>query len=224
MQQDKQTDIGQLENRVAVLERILATGDSPVTSSTCNPLWPALLLSMACVFAWYGIGIPNHFYQPVFALLVAALLYHREIMTLYDKAWRWLLPTLNLLVLTLFFRLIIGGGEARPFSWLKVPGLEKQAPKPDSSWFDAISPNYEFVWREASTADWSVNITQIQTILLMATLVAGLFRFQPFASIVALVLLLASIPSFLIYDWNWVIPFLIAGSTGLYLQSHPPKR
>lgn len=207
----------QLEARITLLERSLAIS-KPVLSG-CRPMWPAALLVMACLFGFYGLGLPNHYYQPIFALLVCALFYHREFLSLYENSWRWLLATLNLAVMSLFFRLIIGGGEARPFAWIKIPSLEKQQPKEGSGWFDSLSPDYDLVWREAATADWSVNITQIQTILLLATLIGGLFRFQPFASFTAILLLVVSVPAFLIYDWNWVILFLITGSTGLYLQT-----
>lgn len=215
--------IERLEARVAVLEQALAM-ESAAPPSRCRPVWPALLLGMATLFGFLGFGIPNHYYQPIFALLVSALLYHREFISLYEQHWKWILAILNLTVMTFFFRLIIGGGEARPFAWIKIPSLEKQSPKDGASWLEKLSPDYDLVWREAATADWSVNITQIQTILLLATLLGGLFRFQPFASFAAILLLLVSVPVFLIYDWNWVILFLITGSTGLYLQTQLQKK
>lgn len=218
MQDETPSQLQQLEQRIALLEMQIGAGPHPAMFS-CSPLWPTLLICMAIAFGVLGIGIPNHFYQPVFAVLVSALMYHRELISLYNSAWRWIMVALNLLVMTLFFRLIIGGGEARPLGWIKLPGLEKQPPKNDSSWLDKMAPDYDLVWRDAATADWSVNITQIQTILLLATLIGGLFRFQPFASIAAILLLLVSVPAFLIYDWNWVILFMITGSTGLYLQT-----
>ena len=211
MQDETPSQLQQLENRVAQLEMQLGARPKPVEFGY-SPLWPALLIGMAIAFGFLGIGIPNHFYQPVFAVLVSALLYHRELISLYESGWRWIMVTLNLLVMTLFFRLIIGGGEARPFAWLKIPGLEKQPSKGDASWLDKMAPDYDLVWREAATADWSFNITQIQTVLLLATLIGGLFRFQPFASIAAILLLLVSVPAFLIYDWNWVILFMITGN------------
>lgn len=217
MADDDLTRLEQLENRTAILEQVV--GRSQPAAYSCSPLWPALLFAIAIACGFFGIGTPNHFYQPVFAVLVCVLLYHRELINLYESAWRWLMVALNVLVLTLFFRLIIGGGEAKPFGWLKLPVLEKQLPKDNASWMDKISPDYELVWRQTTTLDWSVNITQIQTILLLATLLGGLFRFQPFASITAIILLLVSLPAFLSYDWNWVIPFVITGSTGLYLQT-----
>jgi hypothetical protein len=223
MPDETPTQLELLEQRVAQLEMQLGTR-SKAAEFSYSPLWPALLICMAIGFGFLGIGIPNHFYQPVFAVLVSALLYHRELISLYESAWRWIMVTLNLLVMTLFFRLIIGGGEARPFAWLKLPGLEKQPAEDDASWLDKMAPDYDLVWREAATADWSFNITQIQTVLLLATLIGGLFRFQPFASIAAIVLLLVSVPAFLIYDWNWVILFMITGSTGLYLQTQLPNK
>ena len=223
MQDETPSQLQQLEQRIALLEMQIGAGSHPAMFS-CSPLWPALLICMAIAFGFLGIGIPNHFYQPVFAVLVSALLYHRELISLYDSAWRWIMVALNLLLMTLFFRLIIGGGEARPLDWLKLPGLEKQPAKAGDSWFDKMAPDYDLVWREAATADWSVNITQIQTILLLATLIGGLFRFQPFASIAAILLLVVSVPAFLIYDWNWVILFMITGSTGLYLQTQQANK
>ena len=55
--------------------------------------------------------------------------------------------------------------------------------------------------------------------VLIATLAGALFRFQSFASITALALLIISIPVYLSFTWDWVVLFLISGSVSLYLQS-----
>ena len=54
-----------------------------------------------------------------------------------------------------------------------------------------------------------------------ATLIGALFRFQPFASLTALALLLVSFPSYLSFNWDFVILFLVLGGAAIYLQSTP---
>jgi len=64
-----------------------------------------------------------------------------------------------------------------------------------------------------------MDITKIQTFLLIATLAGALFRFQGFTSLTALALLIVSIPIYLTFTWDWVVLFLVCGSVSLYLQS-----
>jgi hypothetical protein len=68
-----------------------------------------------------------------------------------------------------------------------------------------------------------VNITKIQSMLLIATLIGALFRFQPFASFTALALLVVSFPSYLAFNWDFVVLFLVVGGPAVYLQSSPPQ-
>jgi hypothetical protein len=119
---------------------------------------------------------------------------------------------------------MIGGGLNYPLDWLKVPTLQ-QLPPTDDSWTQKYLPHYQIIWEGVSgVSDWFINITKIQSILLIATLIGALFRFQPFASLTALALLLVSFPSYLSFNWDFVILFLVLGGTAIYLQSDATRR
>ena len=67
--------------------------------------------------------------------------------------------------------------------------------------------------------EWSVDVTRIQTFLFLAILAGALFRFEPFTSIAALVLLVISLPVYLRFNWDWVVLFIVVGSVSIYLQA-----
>ena len=86
-------------------------------------------------------------------------------------------------------------------------------------------PDLTIQWQSIpQVSDWSVDLTKIQTILLIATLAGALFRFQPFTSITALALLIISVPVYLQFTWDWVVLFLVLGSVSLYLQTRVDTR
>jgi len=72
-------------------------------------------------------------------------------------------------------------------------------------------------------SDWNVDIPKIQSMLLIATLIGALFRFQPFASLTALALLLVSAPSYLAFEWEFMLLFLVIGGAAIYLQNIPRR-
>ena len=209
--------LNQLEARIARLE---AAAPPPVILSL-HPAWPLALGLLALALGYLGLGLPQHYYQPLFAALFLLLAYHRGVLRFYPQPWRWPLVVLNLLLFLLLFKLMIGGGLNYPLDWLKVPTLQ-QLPPTDDSWSQKYLPHYQIIWEGvAGVSDWFINITKIQSILLIATLIGALFRFQPFASLTALALLLVSFPSYLSFNWDFVILFLVSGGTAIYLQSTP---
>ena len=175
-----------LEARLAALE----TAPAPATALSLHPAWPLALGLVALALGYLGLGLPQHYYQPLFAVLFLLL-----------------------------FKLMIGGGLNYPLDWLKVPTLQ-QVPPADDSWSQKYLPHYQMIWEAVpGISDWFINITKIQSMLLIATLFGGLFRFQPFASLTALALLVISFPSYLAFNWDFVILFLVLGGTAIYLQS-----
>ena len=152
-------------------------------------------------------------------MLFLLLAYHRGFFRFYPPPWRWPLVVLNLLLMLLVFKLLIGGGLNYPLDWLKVPTLQ-QVPPADGSWTQKYLPHYKMIWESVpGLSDWFINITKIQSMLIIATLVGALFRFQPFASLTALLLLVVSFPSYLAFNWDFVILFLVLGGTAIYLQA-----
>lgn len=212
----------QLEARLARLEhRLAAPGPGHPGAPGLHPATPLAIGLAALALGYLGLGLPQHYYQPLFALLFLLLAYHRGVLRLYPRPWRWPLALLNLALLLLIFKLLLGGGLSYPFDWLKVPTLQSVPPL-DDSWTQKYLPHYQMTWEGIpGVSDWYVNISKIQSMLLIATLIGSLFRFQPFASLTALALLLVSFPSYLAFDWDYVVLFLVAGGAAIYLQSNP---
>jgi hypothetical protein len=204
-----------LEERVARLE----AAPPPPPTLSLHPAWALALGLIALVLGYLGLGLPQHYYQPLFAALFLLLAYHRGLFRLYTGTWRWPMIVLNFVLLMLVFKLLLGGGLSYPFDWLKVPSMQ-QIPALDDSWTQKYLPHYQMVWEGVpGISDWYVNISKFQSMLLIATLVGALFRFQPFASLTALALLIISFPSYLAFNWDYVLLFLVIGGAAIYLQS-----
>lgn len=214
----------ELESRLARLEARLpqiATATAYPAAAGLHPVGPLVLGLAALGLGYLGLGLPQHYYQPLFAALFLLLAYHRGLFRLYPQPWRWPMVLLNLALLLLVFKLLLGGGLSYPFEWLKVPTMQ-QLPPADDSWTQKYLPHYQMMWQGIpGVSDWYVNITRIQSMLLIATLIGSLFRFQPFASLTALALLVVSFPSYLVFNWDYVLLFLVLGGAAIYLQSNP---
>jgi hypothetical protein len=78
------------------------------------------------------------------------------------------------------------------------------------------------LWPAMPIADWEVDLTLIQTFLLIVTLIGALFRFQPFVSLTAFLLILVSLPAFAEFDWRFVFPAMMTAAVGIYLQTARP--
>jgi hypothetical protein len=207
------------EDRQNPVAETTPPANGPAPPGLDNPAWPLGLGVVALVLGYFGMGLPQHYYQPLFALLFLLLAYHRGVFRLYARPWRWPLVALNFLLLVLVFKLLLGGGLSYPFEWLKVPTLQA-IPPADDSWTQKVLPRYQLVWEGVpGVSDWYVNITRIQSLLLITTLIGALFRFQPFASLTALALLVVSFPSYVAFHWDFVVLFLVIGGTAIYLQS-----
>jgi len=190
-----------------------------------HPAWPLSLGLLALGCGLLGLGPPQHYYQPLFAFLFLLLAYHRQVCQWLSSPWRWPLAVLNFLLLCLLFKLLLGGGMQYPFGWFKVPAMTPTLPADHEPWYQHLLPGYQLTWQGVpGVSDWFINLTRIQAMLVIATLVGALFRFQPFASLTALALLILSVPSFLDFSWDWVILFLVFGGSALYLQSLPAPR
>ncbi len=213
-------DISDLEKRIERLEERLGpwSADEPNLPPRLHPLLPFALGLAAVVLGYLGLGYPQHYYQVLFSVLLLLLLYHRGSLRPVQGNWKWPQIIVNFLVLCLLFKLLIGGESAHPFDWIKLPAIAKVPPAGNQSWY--ALPDYSVQWQAIpGLADWSIDITRIQTLLFVVIFAGALFRFEPFTSIAALVLLLVSLPVYLRYDWDKVILFLIAGSVSLYLQA-----
>jgi hypothetical protein len=185
-----------------------------------HPAWAFILTALSLVLGYLALGYPQHLYQFLFSGLLLLLLYHRGFLRTSRGLWQWPQVVLNFLLLCLFFKFLIGGGVTYPFDWLKLPVLTKAPPPADPSWYSSFISDYTLQWQPIpKVSEWSIDITKIQTIFLLATFAGALFRFEPFTSITAMTLLVISVPAYLHYNWDWVVLFLIVGGVSLYIQS-----
>ncbi len=224
---DTGADKSALDERIRKLEgRLALLGDRTVQGGPLlHPLVPFLPGLIALVFGFFGMGLPQHYYHFLFAVLLLALFYHRGFLLPARGRWRWPQILVNFFILCLFFKLLIGGGTQHPFDWLKAPAISKAPPAGEGSWYNRMVPDFTVQWQSIPhVSDWSVDLTKIQTILLIATLAGALFRFQPFTSITALALLIISVPVYLQFNWDWVVLFLVLGSVSVYLQTRVDTR
>ncbi|MFQ5994044.1 MAG: hypothetical protein ACE5K1_03035 [Acidiferrobacterales bacterium] len=215
-----------LEARVNRLEAQLGHGTHVPARAPALSLHPAVTLTLGLAVlgcGYLGLGLPQHPYQPLFAALVVAVAYHRGLWALQLGHWRWPQVAINFLVLTMFFKLLIGGGTRHPLDWLRVPSLKKVPAQRETPWYDQLIPEFDIEWLGVpAVTDLSLDITMIQTFLLLATLAGAVFRFQPFASLTAVLLLIVSIPTFVSFNWEWVVLFLVLGGVSFYLQTVSP--
>ena len=211
-----------VERRVQALEERLNRIETKSSTGffSLHPVWAFILTLVSLILGYMAVGHPQHYYQFLFSGILLFLLYRRGFLAVARGLWRWPQVVLNFLLLCLFFKFLIGGGMTYPFDWLKLPLLIKTPHSADSSWYSSFIPDYTLQWQAIpKVSDWSIDITKIQTIFLLATFAGALFRFEPFTSIAAMALLFISVPAYLHYNWDCVILFLISGSISLYIQS-----
>lgn len=219
---DELPDLLKLEKRLGRIEQRLDREEGARRPPQFHPAWPLALGLSAVTLGYFGVGLPSHYYQALFSAALLLFLYHRGRLSRMPGRWTWPLMLTNFLVVCLIFKLLIGGGICRPFDWIKAPAIAKVQPAEEQSWYSAFVPDYTVQWQAVpQLSEWSVDITKIQTFLLLAALAGSLFRFEPFTSIAAFVLLLLSLPGYLRYNWDLVIPFILLGSVSLYMQTGP---
>ena len=205
-----------LEERVARLEGALGWISSP------PPLEPvltagALALSTGAAYcAFEGLGLPNHYYQWVLGFLTVFLMYHRGWLRKGKGPWLYVLGLVNAVQVSMIFKLFIGSGFRKPFSWFHYPALGQRTT--EGKWWEMM-PDLSMMWQPTPLAAWEIDLTLIQTFLLIVTLVGALFRFQPFVSLTAIFLILVSIPAFSEFQWSFVFPAVVLSALSLYLQA-----
>lgn len=144
------------------------------------PMLAFFLGVAALVCGYLGMGLPQHYYQPLFAALVLLLGWRHGAIVLPNSRWRWPLVVVMFLILCLMFKLLIGGGSSHPFAWLKVPVFEMVEPGQDASWFKKVMPAVELNYKGIpNLSDWTIDITKIQTLFLVATLIGAWCDFNP---------------------------------------------
>jgi hypothetical protein len=210
-----------LETRIERIERRLNLAEgSEAAAPTPHPALPFLTGMAAAVTGYLGLGTPQHYYQGLFSILIVLLLYHRQLLRLASGYWKWPQILLNVVILCLLLKLFIGGGLSHPFDWFKLPAIAKVMPSGEQSWYSGVLPTYTIQWQAVlAITDWSIDITKIQTFVLLAIFAGILFHFEPFTSLAVFALLILSLPAYLRYDWDWVVPFIILCGVSIYFQA-----
>ena len=104
--------IGQLETRLSEETEIR------------EPVHPGIGLVVsviALLFAYFGFDSPNHLYQFVFATIFVLVLYNKRTIATPSNWYQWVFVVTNLLTSAMILKLLIGGGEPKPFYWAQVP-------------------------------------------------------------------------------------------------------
>ena len=204
-----------IEERVARLEGAIGWTRAPVPLKKEMFYAGAAISLVALVLCFIGLGLPNHYYQFIFAVLTILLAHHQGWLARPTNTLQWALSAIDALIVSMLFKLVIGSGTTKPFFWAKVPSIASET----SEKAFGVVPTYALTWQESALSMWSIDLTIVQTFLLLVTLLGALFEFQPFASLTAFLLVLVSIPALVGFDWPWVFPAVIATGVALYVQT-----
>ncbi|MCB0404688.1 MAG: hypothetical protein KDD51_07855 [Bdellovibrionales bacterium] len=209
-------DNQQLLDRIARLEG--AIGWVEGAGKLSHPLFAlcSVLIGAGIFFAYRGLGIPNHYYQAVMAVLFLLVAYQRRLLRWPAHVGHWILALLNAAGLTLVMKILLGAGERFPFYWLKYPFLSTQR---TSGKLINVLPDFQMLWEPTPLALWSVDLTVVQSFLVLLILLGGAFGLQIFVSLIGFLLVIVSLPALLSFEWAWVFPALVCMGVGLYLQS-----
>lgn len=158
------------------------------------------LSSLSLALAIFGLGLPNHIFQIYLTLWLGVLVYFRLEKRPTNSA-EWLVMTIQLLTFCVFLKLLIGGGYRAPLFWLKYPALE---------W-----SKFQLLWQDSAFSEWRMDLTGIQSFLLVCTSLGCFLRLAGFASFTAALLLIFSLPCFLEFNWQYVLPALLTFTLSL---------
>ncbi len=173
------------------------------------------LLSFAALSAYLGMGLPNHPYQLGLAVIALGIAVERAWLPRPKKPAEFLTLGLNAFCLSMVSKIFIGGGIKAPFAWLQIPTLDATL----GTWIPKVGVH----WVGVPLSSWQVDLTQVQSYLVIVTALAAWLRFQPFASLTLLLLILASLPSYIDFDWNWCLPAMAGACVSFYAQAREAR-
>jgi len=165
-----------------------------------------ILAVLALGFSYYGFGLPNHYYQYLFGSLIVLSLYHKGAFPMPKNLPEWVLMLINVLVVSILLKLVIGGGEPRPFSWLSYPTIEGGV------------TSFKLNWQETNAAKWELPLTDIQSFFLIVTMFGAMIGFSFLSGMTSFVLIILAVPSLIDFNWALAMPGMIAALACFYLQ------
>ncbi len=192
--------------RLGRLEDVVYKKKTPSKDSWIEDLFEFILTSVALYLCYLGFGLPNHYYQYLFSLLIVLCLYHRKTFPLPASWSEYLLLFFNIVLISILLKLIIGGGEPKPFSWLSYPTLEGGV------------TSFKLSWQKATATDWELPLTLIQSFFLIITLFGTMIGFTLLAGLTSFILVIFAIPSLIEFNWTWAMPGMICAIASIYLQ------
>lgn len=161
--------------------------------------------------AQLGLGLPNHPYQWAVGALLIFFAYQRHWFRHPATAWPWALAPLNVFAAASLAKLFIGSGRQYPFRWIKYPEFTWVRP--------GLVPEPQLLWQNFSFGNQEVDLTAVQTFLIGLLVVGRCLRLQGFTSLVAILLMLASLPALVGFRWDWVFPAAALIGIAFYIQS-----
>ena len=192
--------------RLGRLENLVYQEKTNKVDSKSENIIEFSLALIALGLCYLGIGIPNHYYQYLFGVLVIFSLYHRGAFPAPVYFTEWILLVLNILIASMLLKIIIGGGEPRPFSWLSYPTLE-----------GGIT-SFKLSWQETNAAKWELPLTVIQSFFLIVTMFGGLIGFTFLSGLTSFVLVILAVPALIDFNWAFAMPGMMAAFACFYLQ------
>lgn len=193
--------------RLGRLEEVVLSNKPPKVDSNLENVIEFSLAIVALLTALYGFGLPNHYYQYLFGILIILCMYHKSIFPMPQHWTEWVLIVLNILIASMLLKLLIGGGEPRPFSWLAYPTLEGGV------------TSFKLSWQETAAAQWELPLTVIQSFFLIVTLFGVLIGFDLLSGLTSFILAILALPALVDFNWTWAMPAMIASLACFYLQS-----
>jgi len=161
---------------------------------------------IALALCYLGFGLPNHYYQYLFGFLVVLSLYHKNKFP-FPKHWtEYILVIINILLLSVLLKILIGGGEPKPLSWVAYPTIE-----------GGIT-SFKLAWQPIEISNWELPLTVIQSFFLIVTLFGALIGFSLLSGLTSFILCLLAVPALVDFNWTYAMPGMVAALTTFYLQ------
>ena len=142
----------------------------------------------------------------LFGVLIIFSLYHKAKFPLPKHWTEFVLIVINVLLLSILLKILIGGGQPKPLSWLAYPTIEGGV------------TSFKLAWAPIEMSNWELPLTVIQSFFLIVTLFGSLIGFFLLSGLSSFVLCLLAIPSLVDFNWTYAMPGMIAALTTFYLQ------
>jgi len=204
--EDVNSKIADFHVRLGRVEEALVQSMEKAKDSPSEDIWELVLALIGIGLCYMGLGLPNHYYQYLFAIIIVLSLYRKAVFP-YPSHWsEWVLLLANVILVSMLLKVVIGGGEPRPFSWLSYPSLE-----------GGIT-SFKLSWQQASIGSWELPLTVIQSFFFLMTLFGVIIGFQMLSGLTSFVLVILALPSLVDFNWDWAMPGMISALTCFYLQ------